>query len=130
VADPVDDLSQVTIGIRPDHQVHTPHLSKQPVTDALGHAAGDAEHEIGTPLPVSLQLSQPSEHPLLGVLPDRTRIHEDHIGLIRVVDAHEAVLGEDSGHELGVADVHLAAVRLDVDAARSRSTRAARGGGR
>ena len=56
------------------------------------------------------------DHPLFRIVPDRAGVHEHHVGVIGRVDALVAFAREHAEHELGVGDVHLAAVGLDVDA--------------
>src|SRR5690606_17781500 len=44
-------------------------------------------------------------------------IHEDDVGAVGGVRGRVAFLGELASHQLGIADVHLAAVGFDVDGA-------------
>ena len=65
---------------------------------------------------VALQLAHAADDPLLGVVAHRAGVDQHHVGLGRIVRAHVALAPEDAEHELGVGDVHLAAVGFDVDA--------------
>ncbi len=114
VARPVDQLRQVAIGVRPDDQVDLRDALEQDGAEPLGHAADHAEHVPGAL--VALQLAHAPDDPLFGVVPHRAGVHQHHIGLGRMVRAHVALAPEDAEHELGVRDVHLAAVGFDVDA--------------
>src|SRR5450759_3092728 len=81
--------------------------------ESLRHAAGDAEHGIA--LHPALHLADPADHALLGVFADRAGVDEDHIRAVRLLDGFIAGFHQPSEHELGVADVHLATVGLDID---------------
>jgi len=64
---------------------------------------------------VALQLADARQHPLLRVVAHRAGVHEHHVRLARVAGADVALPLEDAEHQLGIRDVHLAAVGLDVD---------------
>src|SRR2546421_388849 len=66
-------LAGLPVAVRPHHEVDVGGPPEQPLAEPLGHAADDAEHRPG-PL-VALQLADPAEHPLLGVVPDSARVH-------------------------------------------------------
>jgi len=114
VARASDQLRQATVAIRPDDEVHLRNALEQLGTEPLGHAADDAEH-VAWPL-VALQLAHAAEYALLGVVPDGAGVHEQHIGQGGIVRAHVSLASQDAEHQLGIRDVHLAAVGLDVDA--------------
>ena len=88
-------------------------LLEQLRAEALRHAAGHAHDRVR--LHVPLQLAQPADHALLGVIANRAGVDEDDVGAVRAVDGVVAVRRELPEHQLGVAHVHLAAVGLDVD---------------
>ena len=67
------------------------------------------------PLAVALQLADPAPNAPFRVLANRAGVHEDHIGALGCVHAHEALVDEQPLHQLGVVDVHLTPVGLDVD---------------
>jgi hypothetical protein len=68
---------------------------------------------------VPLELAEAPDHALLRVVADRAGVDEDDVSTVRRVDGLVAVLGQAAAHQLGIADVHLAPVRLDVDGAAS-----------
>jgi len=109
-----DQLGKTAIAIGTDDEIHLRHLLQQFGTKALRHTTDYAQHVAG-PL-VALQLTHPSQHALLGVIPHRAGVDEQHVRLGRIIGAHVARPSQDSEHQLGIRDVHLAAVRLDVDA--------------
>ena len=109
----VDQLVQVAIGIRSDHQVHPGHLLEQPRPEPLSHAADDAQHIPRALVP--LQLTHPPDHPLLGVIPHGAGIEQHDIGLGRILGPHVAGAAHDAEHQLGISHVHLATVGLEVD---------------
>ena len=53
------------------------HLLEQLRTEALRHAAGDADHVAGPHVP--LQLAQPADDALLGVVANRAGVDEDDV---------------------------------------------------
>jgi len=113
-ARPGDQLGQPAVAVGPDDQVHLRHTREQPLPEALRHAADHAEH-VARSL-VLLQLAEAREHALLGVIAHRAGVHEQHVRLGGVVGADIPLPTQDAEHQLGVRDVHLAAVGLDVDA--------------
>ena len=70
---------------------------------------------IGAGLHVALQLTEPADHALLGVIANRARVDEDDVGAVGLIHGVVAVRRELPEHQLGIAHVHLAAVGLDVD---------------
>ena len=108
-----DQLAEVAVRVGPDHQVDPRHLLQQPRAQPLRHAAHHAEHAAGAFVP--LQLAHPADHPLLGVVPDRAGVHQHDVRLGGMLGAHVALAPQHAEHQLGVGDVHLAAVGLDVE---------------
>ena len=51
---------------------------------------------------------------VIGVITDRARVHDQDLGLLRIVDTDVSLALQDAAHELGVGDVHLTPVGLDV----------------
>ncbi len=109
-----DQLREAAIAVGPDDEIDLWHTLEQLGPEPLRHASHDAQHIAG-PL-VALQLSHPPQHPLLRVIADRAGVHEQHVRLGRIGGAHVSFTPQDAEHQLGVGDVHLAAVGLDVDA--------------
>ena len=121
--DSVDDIAQAPIGIRTGYQVYSGRALQEIRTEPLRHAARDGQHDIRPVAPHPLQLADPTEDPLLCVLADRAGVDDDHVRLCRVVHRYVAAVGQRSRHDLGVADVHLTPVGLDIRAAGDRNRR-------
>ncbi len=111
---PCDQLGKTAVAVGADHEIHLRHALEQSGTEALRHAAHHSQH-VSRPL-VALELAEPAEHALLRVVPHGARIHEHHLGRVRIVGADVPLPSQHPEHQLGVGDVHLAAVGLDVDA--------------
>ncbi len=95
---------------------------------SLGHAADDAEDRSGTL--VTLELPHPADDPLLGVVADGAGIDQHHVGPLGPLGRDVAVPRQHAEHQLGVRDVHLAAVGLDPDTLHGRLLSPTRGGAR
>ena len=64
---------------------------------------------------MTLQLTQPANDTLLGMIANGARVDENDVGTVGDIHRQIASGSELAEHELGVADVHLAAVGFDVD---------------
>ena len=113
-AHPGDQLRQPAVPVRAHHQVHLGDALEQLGAEPLRHAPHHAEHAAG-PL-AALQLPYARQHLLLGMVTHRAGVHQHDVRRGGIVDGDVALPLEHAEHELGVRDVHLAAVRLDVDA--------------
>jgi hypothetical protein len=72
---------------------------------------------------VLLRSTQPSEFRknLFGrLLADVAGVEDDEVGVIDVSGLDKALAGQRVRHALGIVDIHLAAIRLDVQLARRR----------
>src|SRR5512141_1707252 len=67
------------------------------------------------PLHLALHLAKTADHPLLGVIANRARVDKDDVSFLRYVNSIVSGRCQLAEHELGVADIHLAAVGLDVN---------------
>src|SRR5512140_100293 len=112
----LDQRRQRAIAVRSDHEVHVLRPLEQPGAEALRHASRHPEHRAR--LHVPLELTDATQHPLLGVIANRARVDENDVCALGPAHLTIAVLREAAEHELGVARVHLAAVRFDVDGGR------------
>jgi hypothetical protein len=108
-----DEMWQRAIGIGTNDERDAAVSLEQPRTESLGHAAGDAED--GILAHETTNLTEAANDALLGVIANGARIQENHVGAFGTVDARIAFSGQLAEHELGVADVHLAAVGFDID---------------
>ena len=109
----LDQRRQIAVAVGTNHETHVPGTIEELRPESLRHAARDAEH--GVALHPALHLADPADHALLGVFADRAGVDEDHIRSVRLLDGFIAGFHQLTEHELGVADVHLATVRLYVD---------------
>src|SRR5262245_40702666 len=89
----------------------------------LGHAADDADHELGLAGLAPLHFAQPPVDLLDGLLPDAAGIEDDDVGVARVGRGLHAVVQQAPGDLLRVELVHLAAEGLDEEAPRLRLRR-------
>ncbi len=104
-----DQVGQFIDMLGADHQVHKGH----PVDDfpafLLGHAAGHRHHQTGS---VLFEHPHPPEQAvdlLLGLVADGAGVDHHHVGQRDFRGAGIGLLGEELGHDLRVALVHLAA---------------------
>ena len=74
----------------------------------------------------SAQHARAREHPLFGPFAHGAGVEQDQVGARRVQGPRVAGAVQHPQHQLGVGDVHLAAIGLDVDLALGRAR--ARGG--
>ena len=114
-----DQLGKIAVRIGADDQVHLGHPLEQYRTQALRHAAHDAQH--GTGALVALELSHPADDPLLCVVTHRAGIHQQHVCVLGLVGRLVSGPSQDAEHQLGIGHVHLAAVGLDVYALHGRT---------
>jgi len=82
-------------------------------TEALGHAAGDAEQHAGIALLVLFQLAQNGKDLVLRMLTHGAGVDEDDIGIGGFVGAYVAATLERGDYQVPVVDVHLAAEALE-----------------
>ena len=79
---------QRAIAVRPDDERHVLRLLEQLRSEPLRHAAGDA-HD-GVRLHVPLQLTQPADHALLGVIANGAGVDEDDVRAVRPLDRRDS----------------------------------------
>ncbi len=82
--------------------------------ELLGDAAGNAESHGRAVQLVTVELPDPADDPLLGVLPYRARVDDEHVGRVGIVNAHVSLAPQHPAHDLRIGNVHLATVRFDV----------------
>jgi hypothetical protein len=109
----VDQGRQGAIPVRADHHAHVLRLGQQLRAEPLRHAASHPDHRAR--LHVAAQLAEPTDDALLRVVANRARVDEDDVGAVGAIDRIVSVRGQVSEHQLGIAHVHLAPVRLDVN---------------
>ena len=94
----VEQFGERTITVGADDDRDMLRLLEHTGAEALRHAPGDAHdtpgaHEL-------LEFAESADHPRLGVLANRTGVHEDHVGTVWHV--HRVVA---AGHELAVHEL-------------------------
>ena len=109
----IDERGQRAIAVGPDDEAHVLRLLEQLRPESLRHAPGHAHDRVG--LHVPLELTEPADNSLLGVIANRARVQQDDVRAVRRIDGLVAAGREPPEHQLGIAHVHLAAVGLDVD---------------
>ena len=112
-----EQLGQAAIGVGADDEVDERQLRHERVAQVLRHAAGQTELHVGAPRLVARQVAEAADDALLGVLADGAGVEQNDVGARRIVGALVAVPAEVAEQQLGVRQIHLAAVGLDVDAA-------------
>ena len=117
---------QVAVGIRAHYEIDKTLLFQESGAQALGHAAEHTEPNGGRNRSVAvrrnlpagafapLEIPQAATHLLLCVLPDGARVQKNHIRLFLIPGKPEPVLPEHGRHDLGIRDIHLAPVGLDI----------------
>ena len=109
-----DQLGQAAVAIGADDEIDLRDAFEKLGAETLCHTADDAKHVARTF--VALELAHPSQHALLRVIAHGTGVDQHDVRHGRIVGARVARTLQDSEHQLGVRDVHLAAVGLDVNA--------------
>ncbi len=79
----LDQRRQVAVAIGPDHEAYVPGTIEQLRSEALRHAAGDAEHRIA--LHPALHLADSPDHALLRVVADSAGVDQDYIRSLRLL---------------------------------------------
>jgi hypothetical protein len=114
----LDVRHQTAVPVGADHEIHVGRPLADRALEVLGHAAGDAQDGpragVALALPVLGQLAGAREHALLGLLAHGAGVEEDQVGARRILGPPVPGGVEQAQHHLGVGDVHLAAVRLDI----------------
>ena len=62
----------------------------------LRHTAGDAEH--GVAFHLALDLAEPADHALLGVVANRASVDEDYVGAVRLLNGFVARCSQLAEH--------------------------------
>jgi hypothetical protein len=94
LAQALHHLRQAVQGLRSEHQIHEGRPRGDPLAFLAGHAAADADDHMGALLLEQPPFAQQREHLLLRLLAHRAGVHQQHVGLGRVVGA---------GHAIGIA---------------------------
>ena len=119
-----EQLRQMMIALRTDHDVDHRRAADDLGAFRLRHATGDRDaHLPAVPRRFFLEQAQPPQLriDLLGRLfADVAGVEDDQIGVVGVRGLGKAFARQRVHHALGIVDVHLAAVRLDVQLARRR----------
>ena len=95
---------------------------KKRIFFCIRHATGNTEYRAAFHL--ALHFAEPADHTLFRVIANCARVDEYDIRVLGSIYWPIAGRSKLPKHELGVADVHLAAVRLDVNGGVVRSCHA------
>ena len=111
----VDEHRKAPDRLRADDDVgHAGRASQNHLAFLLRHAAGHRHDRIAARPGAHLaQLAEARVKLVLRTLAHAARVDHDEVGVRRVVGRLESRLLEQTGHPLGVVDVHLAAVGFD-----------------
>ena len=110
-----DKFREAAVGIGANDEVDVGGLVEDLLLEVLRHAASDADDEIGVAVLEASELRGASVDALFGLFAHGAGVHEDEIGLVESRGGLVADRGERAEDELGVGDIHLAAVGLDED---------------
>ena len=104
------ELREVEIGVRSYYKVST--IVKKSLPCALSHTANNTNYDLLIAAE-SLQVSQTSEHPLLGIVADRAGVNKHTISGLDVFCKFIAHSLHDRGDNLTISHIHLATIGLD-----------------
>ena len=102
---------------RPERDVNEGVTLEDPISLGLGVAAADRDDRVGVAGLLRLRVAKVCGEPLVGLLPDRAGVEDEHVGISRSRCLPEPELLEQAADALGVVRIHLAAKRRDVVAA-------------
>ena len=85
----------------------------QLLLQTLGHTADDAHDQSGVGPAVAFHLGQTAPDALFGIVADRTGVDQDNVRLVDPLGIYVPFALHHGDHDLGVADIHLAAVGFD-----------------
>ncbi len=108
------ELADAGDGRRPEHEVDVRRALLDAALLELGHAPHHPDDQVG---PRALQVLEGAElgvHLVLGLLPDRTGVEEDQVGVVGPVGQLIRLALEQAGDPLGVVLVHLTTIRDQV----------------
>ena len=108
-----DQLRQRTIPVRSNNQRHMLGLREQARSKPLRHATSHADD--GASFHVAFEFTETPEHAGLCIFANRAGIDENHVRAIGAVHGLVAMRDQLAVHELRIGNVHLTAIRLDVD---------------
>ncbi len=115
--DLIDEVGNVAVRVRTDHQIHEFLLLEQGLFQPFRHASEYTHHQFWAMLLRFLELPQAGAHAMFGVLADGTGIQEDQIRLFFIPRGRESRFVEDACHNLRIAEVHLATIALQIELA-------------
>ena len=96
------------VGAKHHIDVAGPFLDEIPIL--LGQTAGHCNLKARSSLLGCLEVAQSSVEPVVGVLPDATRVENDHVCLVLRGGRYQSVGFEQAGNPLAVVLVHLTPV--------------------
>jgi len=112
----IDHFRQAVQGLRAEHHVDVGRTVADRRAFLAGHAAADADHQVGV---LQFQLAPAAElgeHLVLGLLADRAGVEQDDVGILRPIgDFQGLMLAQQVDHARAVVLVHLATVGFDIE---------------
>ncbi len=111
-----------------EHEVDLGEARQQGVSLLLRDAAADAHDAAGAGLLPGAQQAEVGVETVLGLLPDRARVHQQQVGRVLAARRAEAVMVQEIRDLLGIMGVHLAAVGPDPEPAAARAAGRVRAG--
>jgi len=90
-------------------------MGQERIAKPLGHTADDRDDHAGPMLFEVLEVPKVREHPVLRMLPDRTGVDDDRVGLLDALGKPKTGILKRDSHQPRVQLVHLASEALDVN---------------
>jgi hypothetical protein len=111
----LQQLWELAVLVRTHDQLHQRVASQESGAQPLRHTPQDADHQPGLLPLVGLEMVEPLQNPLLGMLAHGTGVEQNDVRLLWTGRHTVAVGAQDAQHDLRVVEIHLAAVGLHVD---------------
>ena len=110
-----EQFGQPSVAVRPGDEVEPRRLLDQRGAVVLRHASEQPQPQFGTGVLEPRKVAQAPQHPFLGMLANRAGVEQDDVGVFGTAGGGVAGAAQHPADQLGVGDIHLAAVRLDKD---------------
>ena len=110
-----EQFGQPAVAVGPGDEVEPRRLLDQRGAVVLRHASEQPQAQFGTGVLEARKLAQAPQHPFLGMLANRAGVEQDDVGVFGTAGGGISGAAQYPAHQLGVGDIHLAAVRLDKD---------------
>ena len=108
-------VRQTVQGLRAEHHIHIRRALDDGVAFLAGHAAANANDQVGPGFFQRADAAQIGEHFFLCLFPHATGVEQDDVGFFRIVCLDHAFgIAQNVDHFVRVVFVHLATEGLDV----------------